>query len=111
MSDLHAALAEMEQGNTILPIIRVLSVLIDKLDSLHNMVACSTGRLDRIEAALQVLRDRTLPKSPCIFCTIAENPDSHHSGRCPRFPDPVSRAVQASKMGLCECCLKPAHDN
>ncbi|VDL78849.1 unnamed protein product [Nippostrongylus brasiliensis] len=62
-----------------------------------------------LKPALTAFVERTTPKSACIFCTLAENLDSHPSGRCPRYPGTYARTFQVSKMGLCGQCLKPEH--
>ncbi|KAK6735627.1 hypothetical protein RB195_018689 [Necator americanus] len=59
----------------------------------------------------QTLLERTAPKSSCLFCTVDENRDNHHSERCPRFPDPISKTAQATKLNLCLLCLKAAHED
>ncbi|KAK5971545.1 hypothetical protein GCK32_018833 [Trichostrongylus colubriformis] len=56
-----------------------------------------------------VLLARTAPKSNCTLCAVEENRDSHFSGRCQKYADPVSRTIQASKLNLCLRCLKPSH--
>ena len=76
-----------------------LSIIEHKLDEFLN-----------IRPALELLIERSTPRSACIFCSIDENVDSHTSGRCPRFPNPYSRTFQVSKMGLCGQCLRPAHE-
>ncbi|RCN24206.1 hypothetical protein ANCCAN_30103 [Ancylostoma caninum] len=55
------------------------------------------------------LLKRTEPKSNCAFCTYNDNKDSHPTGRCCRFPDAVSRAVQAASLNLCQKCLQQRH--
>ncbi|KAK6764974.1 hypothetical protein RB195_025056 [Necator americanus] len=74
---------------------------------LHHLLP----RLDSLEKACQTLLERTAPKSSCLFCTVYENRDNHHSGRCPRFPDPSSKTAQATKLNLCLLCLKAAHED
>ncbi|KAK6742034.1 hypothetical protein RB195_009728 [Necator americanus] len=74
---------------------------------LHHLLP----RLDSLEKACQTLLERTAPKSSCLFCTVDENRDNHHSGRCPRFPDPISKTAQATKLNLCLLCLKAAHED
>ncbi|KAK6750575.1 hypothetical protein RB195_002507 [Necator americanus] len=74
---------------------------------LHHLLP----RLDSLENACQTLLERTAPKSICLFCTVDENRDNHHSGRCPRFPDPISKTAQATKLNLRLLCLKAAHED
>ncbi|EYB80848.1 hypothetical protein Y032_0398g720 [Ancylostoma ceylanicum] len=111
MAEFNKALDSMEQEESTSSVAVAFRTLDSRLESLMNVCFATSGRLDRIEGALNLLIERSTPKSACVFCSLAENADSHHSGRCPRFPDPVSRAVQASKLGLCERCLKPSHPN
>ncbi|RCN42697.1 hypothetical protein ANCCAN_11337 [Ancylostoma caninum] len=77
---------------------------------LHHLLP----RLDVLEENNRMLRtllERTAPKSNCMFCPVESNRDSHHSSRCPRYPDPVAKASQATKLGLCLRCLKAAHED
>ncbi|KAK6762173.1 hypothetical protein RB195_023040 [Necator americanus] len=71
----------------------------------------SAPRLDSLEKARQTLLERTAPKSSCLLCTVDENRDNHHSGRCPQFPDPISKTTQATKLNLYLLCLKTAHED
>ncbi|EYB92010.1 hypothetical protein Y032_0199g1666 [Ancylostoma ceylanicum] len=62
-----------------------------------------------VQQILDVLLERTKPRSNCVFCTVEDNKDQHPTGRCCKYPDAVSRAVQAAALGLCERCLQPKH--
>uniref|UniRef100_A0A7I4Y422 Zinc knuckle CX2CX4HX4C n=1 Tax=Haemonchus contortus TaxID=6289 RepID=A0A7I4Y422_HAECO len=97
MSEFHSALAELEQDERLSPIVKAVRKLDDKIESLLNIVTSANRRFDGIEAALQLLMDRTAPRSQCVFCATAENTDAHTSARCPKFPDPVSKAIRASQ--------------
>ncbi|VDP39760.1 unnamed protein product [Heligmosomoides polygyrus] len=58
---------------------------------------------------IDLILERTIPKSSCVFCAVDGNKDNHPTGRCCRFPDAVSRAVQAANLRLCNKCLQPRH--
>ncbi|EYC39968.1 hypothetical protein Y032_0635g925 [Ancylostoma ceylanicum] len=62
-----------------------------------------------VQQILDLLLERTKPRSNCVFCTVEDNKDQHPTGRCCKYPDAVSRAVQAAALGLCERCLQPKH--
>ncbi|KIH68847.1 hypothetical protein ANCDUO_00814 [Ancylostoma duodenale] len=90
MAKFNKALDAMEQEESTSSVAMAFRALDSRMDSLMNVCFTTGGRLDRIEGALNLLIERSTPKSACVFCSLAENADSHHSGRCPRFPDPVS---------------------
>ncbi|VDL66139.1 unnamed protein product [Nippostrongylus brasiliensis] len=78
----------------------------NRLDALHQELASHrTALMGSVDEILL----RTAPKSNCLFCSVEDNKDSHPTGRCCRFPDPVSRAVQASTLRLCNKCLQRIH--
>ncbi|CAJ0607755.1 unnamed protein product [Cylicocyclus nassatus] len=93
---------EMDVEQRQSPIVQALMAIDTKLDTILNLFAALDARQHRLEAANQ---PRT---SSCVFCPEGEG--SHPSGRCPKYPDPVSRAVQASRLGLCDRCLRKSHD-
>ncbi|CAJ0605089.1 unnamed protein product [Cylicocyclus nassatus] len=72
-------------------------------------VQATSERWSIIHHQLTIMVERTTPRSNCMFCTVEDNKDQHPTGRCCKFPDAVSRAVQASALGLCERCLQPKH--
>ena len=97
---------------------RQLQEAMDELDrcDLATLLANLLPRLDALEHSNRILLERTAiilertaPKSSCIFCPVDENRDNHFSGRCSKYPDPVTKAAQATKLGLCLRCLNPAH--
>ncbi|KHJ94289.1 hypothetical protein OESDEN_05781 [Oesophagostomum dentatum] len=49
------------------------------------------------------------PPSFCSFCSIEDSKDCHPTGRCCRFPDAVSRAIQAASLNLCQKYLRARH--
>ncbi|KIH53330.1 hypothetical protein ANCDUO_16546 [Ancylostoma duodenale] len=110
MSDFAKVLDEMDHEHRQSPVIQALQAIDDKMASLFNVFATLNARQDRLEAAINLITERSAPVPSCLFCPVAENLDSHQSGRCTRFPDTVSRAVQASRLGLCERCLKTGHE-
>uniref|UniRef100_A0A7I4XXP8 Uncharacterized protein n=1 Tax=Haemonchus contortus TaxID=6289 RepID=A0A7I4XXP8_HAECO len=77
-----------------------------KLDAIAETL---TRQADIFNQKLDQLMERTKPKSSCLFCSIDDNKDNHPTGRCCRFPDPVSRAAQAANLQLCNRCLQPRH--
>ncbi|VDP07335.1 unnamed protein product [Heligmosomoides polygyrus] len=77
-----------------------------KIDAVADGLARQTEALNK---KMDLLLERTQPRSNCIFCTINDNKDCHPTGRCCRYPDAVSRAVQANNLGLCNRCLQPRH--
>ncbi|EYC45671.1 hypothetical protein Y032_0420g1141 [Ancylostoma ceylanicum] len=81
---------------------------LDKCDIslLHHLLL----RLETLGNACQILLERTEPKSNCVFCPVDENRDSHPSGRCLRYADPVSRTSRLTTLGFCLRC-KPRHDD
>ncbi|KAK6061260.1 hypothetical protein COOONC_01076 [Cooperia oncophora] len=92
----------------------------DLKDQLNMVIMSLNAKLDAVMEALNrqtetmsnkldLLLERTKPKSSCVFCTFEDNKDNHPTGRCYRFADPVSRAVQASHLHLCNRCLQPRH--
>ncbi|VDO31475.1 unnamed protein product [Heligmosomoides polygyrus] len=89
---------------------RLESSFDSKLESLHNMAATTCGRLDRLESALAVLLERSAPRHNCVFCSPEAQTDGHSSTRCTNYRDAIARAVQASKLGLCCRCLKAEHE-
>ncbi|KAL6738101.1 hypothetical protein Aduo_011687 [Ancylostoma duodenale] len=105
----------------------LLKIINSKLDVLNlkveELTSSTTARMSHLDSRLKAtinalpnfrqldeilfqLLERTAPKSACVFSTIAENADSHPSGRCPRFSGTYARTLQASKLGLCGKCLK-----
>ncbi|KAK6030960.1 hypothetical protein OSTOST_02897 [Ostertagia ostertagi] len=78
-----------------------------KIDSLADIL---TRRAESLNQKVELLLERTQPRSNCIFCPINDNKDCHPTGRCCRYPDAVSRAVRANNLGLCNRCLQPRHN-
>ncbi|EYC08940.1 hypothetical protein Y032_0063g3445 [Ancylostoma ceylanicum] len=107
MADLENLLAEIDVSETFAPISAAIRALTRVIDESHFTLA---GQLQSIHNACLELLERSKPKSPCIFCSLTENLDSHSTMRCNRFPDPVSKALQAARLQLCERCLKAQHD-
>ncbi|KIH63106.1 hypothetical protein ANCDUO_06599 [Ancylostoma duodenale] len=60
--------------------------------------------------AANALLERSKPRSPCISCPLPANKDGHTT-RCSRFANPVAKSVQATKLGLCERCLKSTYED
>ncbi|KIH50811.1 hypothetical protein ANCDUO_19107 [Ancylostoma duodenale] len=90
-----------------------LSARITALENSCSRIAAvenSCSRIPVVEGACVELLERSKPRSPCIFCPLPENKDGHNTARCSRFADPVAKSVQATKLGLCERCLKPTHE-
>ncbi|VDL82169.1 unnamed protein product [Nippostrongylus brasiliensis] len=112
MSDFYKALDELELTDaSMTPLAQALRAYDDKLESMYNVIATLVGRMDRLESALTVLLERSAPRNTCVFCTPEAQTDGHGSGRCPHYRDAISRAVQASKLGLCTRCLKTEHQS
>ncbi|EYC19965.1 hypothetical protein Y032_0023g804 [Ancylostoma ceylanicum] len=113
---MQAALEDLDRCD----IATLLHHLLPRLDAIDSRLNSIDTRLDGIDtridnrhdasdAMLETILERTAPKSNCVFCEVDENRDSHHSGRCSRYPDPVSRTAQATRLGLCLRCLKGLH--
>ncbi|XGW29674.1 hypothetical protein V3C99_009041 [Haemonchus contortus] len=77
-----------------------------KIDAIVDLL---NRQSEMVNNKLDALLERTRPRSSCVFCTFEENKDNHPTGRCYRFVDPVSRAVQASNLRLCNRCLQARH--
>ncbi|KIH64531.1 hypothetical protein ANCDUO_05158 [Ancylostoma duodenale] len=98
----------------VIPRVQRLEAILPRMESLDNVgPEIQQLRLDN-ELLLQhtgTIMVHTAPKSKsnCVFCSVEENRDPHYSSRCCKFADPVTRTVQASKLGLCLKCLKPSH--
>ena len=107
MSQLSKVLEEMDQDQRQSPVVQALLAIDDKLERLLNLFANFSIRQDRLEASIISLCERKVSRG-CVFCP--DSGESHQSGRCSRFPDSVSRAVQAFRLGLCERCLRAGHD-
>ncbi|VDO63800.1 unnamed protein product [Heligmosomoides polygyrus] len=73
------------------------STMQDAMDKMRTMLS----------AGMKIQLERSAPLSSCAFCTFEENRDSHHTARCTRYPDTVSRTT--SRQQLCLRCLKEAH--
>ncbi|VDP19773.1 unnamed protein product [Heligmosomoides polygyrus] len=91
-----------------------ISAVLKAVKELNKSVQLISSRLHYLQTAMDTVLDRTdvvltrtAPKSNCIFCTVEENRDSHHS--CMKYADLVSRTVQALRLNLCLKCLKPSH--
>ncbi|KIH54382.1 hypothetical protein ANCDUO_15473 [Ancylostoma duodenale] len=76
----------------------VASLLQQVLNKLDTIVP----RLHLLESSSELLIERTgailaknRPNSICVFCSSEENNDGHHSTRCTKFSDPVSRTSTA----------------
>lgn len=90
----------------ILPLLLdVLCKINSKIDSIYGLECSIIAQHHRQDEALKILVNRSTPTLSCVFCSIGENTDMRSSGRCPRFPDSVARAFQASKIGLCQRCI------
>ncbi|VDL71983.1 unnamed protein product [Nippostrongylus brasiliensis] len=86
------------------------------VEAISRTVAIISGRVDsvltkvsQIQDDIRVLLERSTPRSNCAFCSSEDNVDAHHTGRCHRYSDPVSRAMRASELHLCRQCLRPEH--
>ncbi|EYC30614.1 hypothetical protein Y032_0005g2750 [Ancylostoma ceylanicum] len=99
-SEMQAAMDELDRCD----ISTLLHHLLPRLDAIEQ--TCRT-----LEQVARTLLERSAPKSNCTFCPVGENRDNHHSGRCPKYPDPVSKAAQATTLGLCLRCLNPMHED
>ncbi|KAK6031499.1 hypothetical protein OSTOST_02343 [Ostertagia ostertagi] len=64
---------------------------------------------NNIQSAVNILLERSTPRSNCTFCPIEDNKDNHPTGRCHKYPNPVARAIRASALRLCHKCLQPIH--
>ncbi|VDL78221.1 unnamed protein product, partial [Nippostrongylus brasiliensis] len=84
---MHAALAELDACDAA----TVLTVLSPKLDAIQ-------ASMEELAKGMKVLLERSAPQSSCAFCTVEENRDAHITARCTRYPDTVSRTVQASRL-------------
>ncbi|VDO74924.1 unnamed protein product [Haemonchus placei] len=84
----------------------------DNASSPSNALEHVVGRLHSLEAAVNELLKRSEPQSSHIFCPVADNRDGHghNTLRRDRFPDAVAKSMQVARLGLCDRCLKPAHD-
>ncbi|KIH57415.1 hypothetical protein ANCDUO_12394 [Ancylostoma duodenale] len=76
-----------------------------KFEAVHRMEV----KLHANDRVMETLLERSTPRSNCAFCAYEDNKDMHVTSRCCRYPDPVSRAIQASTRQLCEKCLQPKH--
>ncbi|KAK6029223.1 hypothetical protein OSTOST_04667 [Ostertagia ostertagi] len=76
---------------------------------ISNRLEAVLSKVSQIQDDIHVLMERTAPTSNCAFCPVGENLDNHHTARCHRHPDPVSRAMRASELHLCVRCLRPEH--
>ncbi|VDL67380.1 unnamed protein product [Nippostrongylus brasiliensis] len=77
-----------------------------KLDAVADIL---NRQQDSLNQKLTALIQQTTPHSSCLFCSVEDNRDNHPTGRCYRFPDAVSRAVQAANLQLCNRCLQKKH--
>ncbi|XGW22653.1 hypothetical protein V3C99_005120 [Haemonchus contortus] len=77
-----------------------------KMEALVDLVSRQNNIIDK---KLDLIMERTKPHSSCVFCSVEENRDNHPTGRCCRFPDAVSRAIQVTNLQLCNRCLQPKH--
>ncbi|VDP18004.1 unnamed protein product [Heligmosomoides polygyrus] len=80
-----------------------------KFDAMQDAVDKMQTMMEALSAGMKIQLERSAPRSSCAFCTFEENRGSHHTARCTRYPDTVSRTVQASRLQLCLRCLKEAH--
>ncbi|VDP57835.1 unnamed protein product [Heligmosomoides polygyrus] len=87
----------------------ILHYLGPKLDAMQDAVDKTQTMMEALSAGMKIQLGRSAPRSSCAFCTFEENRDSHHTARCTRYPDTVSRTVQASRLQLFLRCLKEAH--
>ncbi|KAK5984922.1 hypothetical protein GCK32_000992 [Trichostrongylus colubriformis] len=78
---------------------------------IDTMTSILNHQFEALNRRIDIILERTAPKSNCVFCSIEDNNDSHPTGRCCRFRDAVSRAVQAANLRLCNRCLQPRHAN
>lgn len=116
MSDFYEALNELEltdaNSSAIVKILRALDSKLESLDlKFESLGAMVNNRMDHQASAFNVLIERSNPRttSSCVFCGPESPGDGHNSGRCTVYGDAVSRAFQASKIGLCPRCLKAEH--
>ncbi|KAK6761383.1 hypothetical protein RB195_022445 [Necator americanus] len=94
MNDFDNILAEIDISDTFAPIATAPRVLTRVVENSHLDLA---GHLHSIQNACVELLERSKPKSPCTFCSTAENLDNYTTYRCNRFPDPVSKALPAAR--------------
>lgn len=106
LSDVSTMLDQAECSPSNAELLAEMIAVRQQMESSYNHLAT---RLHHLEGAMAELLERTKPRSPCIFCPLPENRDGHTTTRCNRYPDPVAKSVQATRLGLCERCLKPLH--
>ncbi|VDP09866.1 unnamed protein product [Heligmosomoides polygyrus] len=76
----------------------VLHYVGPKLDAIQDAMDKMQTVMEALSAGMKIQLERSAPRLSCAFCTFKENHDSHHTARCTRYPDTVSRRVQA--LGL-----------
>ncbi|WKX98608.1 hypothetical protein Q1695_013917 [Nippostrongylus brasiliensis] len=54
--------------------------------------------MDRMEAAISALLERSKPRANCILCGDEGQADGHSTAGCPKYRDPITKAVQAVKV-------------
>uniref|UniRef100_A0A1I7WXP2 DUF1758 domain-containing protein n=1 Tax=Heterorhabditis bacteriophora TaxID=37862 RepID=A0A1I7WXP2_HETBA len=108
VDDFEAELAnlEMEQHVTMQELLKHTQILHQSMATLSANQQRQENKIFEIQQALNILLERSKPVSNCAFCEMGTNDDKHHTNQYKIFPDPISRAIQATKMGLCEKCLK-----
>ncbi|KAK6015070.1 hypothetical protein OSTOST_19513 [Ostertagia ostertagi] len=99
---LRDALKELKEQLTmfVMSVDAKMEALVDLVNRHNNVV----------NQKLDLIMERTKPHSSCVFCSIEDNRDNHPTGRCCRFPDAVSRAIQVTNLRLCNRCLQPKHN-
>uniref|UniRef100_A0A7I4YVX7 DUF5641 domain-containing protein n=1 Tax=Haemonchus contortus TaxID=6289 RepID=A0A7I4YVX7_HAECO len=100
--DEEIRLMEFAQTAKLDAIGNTLQIISNRLESLYSLAA-------EMKTDIETLMERTAPRSPSIFCTITENVDGHHTGRCHRYSDPVTRAMRVAELRLCSRCLRADH--
>ncbi|WKY05572.1 hypothetical protein Q1695_006069 [Nippostrongylus brasiliensis] len=90
-----------------------IQTALDELDrcDVATILHAITPMLEALDNKLNIILERTAPKSSCVLCTVEENRDNQWTRRCTRYADPVARTAQASRLHLCLACLKPEHED
>ncbi|VDP22794.1 unnamed protein product, partial [Heligmosomoides polygyrus] len=66
-----------------------------KLDAMQDAIDKMQTMMEPLSAGMKIQLERSAPRSSRAFCTFVENRDNLHTARCTRYPDTVSRTVQA----------------
>lgn len=76
--DREIQLLEFERQTSMDTIRDTLQTITSRLDSLYAMVG-------ELKEDINILINRTAPKSSCVFCPVADNVDNHLTSRCHRY--------------------------